>query len=179
VVVFRSLRYWLSFVLRRLVFVVLVFLRFPLFLLLVALLCRLLVDLLCRRLRCGLRHSRYFLLLHSRVSVSPSSLVVRRHLLAPTVAGLATLSLLAGRGIPAYARRTLLVVRLALQVLLLLRYLIRTLSVVFVVCSLVQALPRRVLLVLCLALLAPRDHHLPHSQVRHPRGIWILELLFI
>jgi hypothetical protein len=175
VVVFRSLRY----LLRRLVFVVLVFLRFPLFLLLVALLCRLLVDLLCRRLRCGLRHSRYFLLLHSRVSVSPSSLVVRHHFLAPTVAGLATLSLLAGRGIPAYVRRSILVVRLVLQDLLLLRYLIRTLSVVFVVCSLVQALPRRVLLVLCLALLAPRDHHLIHSQVRHPRGIWILELLFI
>jgi hypothetical protein len=40
VAVFRSLRYWLSFVLRRLVFVVLVCLRFPLFLLLVVLLFR-------------------------------------------------------------------------------------------------------------------------------------------
>ncbi|KAK1590519.1 hypothetical protein QYE76_017099 [Lolium multiflorum] len=49
-----------------------------------------------------------------------------------------------------------------------------TLSVVFVVCSLVQALPRRVLLVLCLALLAPRDHHLPHSQYVIPvvSGFW-------
>ncbi|KAK1644698.1 hypothetical protein QYE76_062503 [Lolium multiflorum] len=113
----------------------------------------------------SLWHSRYFLLLHSRVSVSPSSLVVRHHLLAPTMAGLATLSLLASRGIPAYARRSILVVRLILQDLLLLRSLIRTLSVVFVICSLVQALPRWVLLVLCLALLAPRDHHLPHSQL--------------
>ncbi|KAK1648529.1 hypothetical protein QYE76_066334 [Lolium multiflorum] len=76
VVVFRSLRYWLSFVLRRVVFVVLVFLRFPLYLLLVALLCRLLVDLLrrrlvdllSRRLRCGPQHRRYSLLLQSRPS---------------------------------------------------------------------------------------------------------------
>jgi hypothetical protein len=51
VVVSCSLRCCLSFVLRRLVFMVLVFLRFPLYLLLVVLL---LVVLLCRWLHCGL-----------------------------------------------------------------------------------------------------------------------------
>jgi hypothetical protein len=94
----------------------------------------------------------------------------------PTVASLATMSLAAGGGILANVSSTMLVGRLVLQDLLLLHCLIRTF---FVVYSLLQALPRRVLLVLCLALLAPRDHHLLHSQVRHPRGIWILELLFI
>jgi len=184
VVVFRSLRSCLSFVLRRLVFVVLVFWRFPLFLLLVVLLCRLLVVLLRHSLRRGLQYRRYYLLLRSRVRVSPRSLVVLV-VLAPTVASLAMMFLAAGRGIPAYVSSILLVGGLvlqdlqALQVLLLLHCLIRTLSVVFVVCLLLPALPCRVLLVLCLDLLATRDHHLLHNQVCHPRGIWILELLFI
>ena len=153
VVVFRSLRSWLSFVLRRLVFVVLVFWRFPLLLLLVVLLCRLLVVLLRHRLRCGLQYRRYYLLLRSRVSVSPSSLVVLV-VLAPIVARLAMIFLAASRGIPAYVSSTLLVGGLVLQdrqdlpALLLLHCLIRTLSVVFVVCLLLQALPCRVLLVL-------------------------------
>ncbi|KAK1678544.1 hypothetical protein QYE76_039392 [Lolium multiflorum] len=118
----------------------------------------------CLTVLADLEFQRVFEFLHSRASVSPSSLVVQHHILAPTVEGLVTLSLLAGRGILAYVRRSILIVRLVLRDLLLLRYLIRTLSMVFVVCSLVQALPRRVLLVLCLALLAPRDHHLPYSQ---------------
>jgi hypothetical protein len=153
VVVFRSLRSCLSFVLRRLVFVVLVFWRFPLSLLLVVLLCRLLVALLRHRLRCGLQYRRYYLLLRSKVSVSPSSLVVLV-VLAPIVARLAMIFLAAGRGIPAYVSSTLLVGGLVLQdrqdlqALLLLHCLIRTLSVVFVVCLLLQALPCRVLLVL-------------------------------
>ena len=99
--------------------------------------------------------------------------------LAPTVARLAMIFLAAGRGIPAYVSSSLLVGGLVLQdlqALLLLHCLIRILFVVFL---LLQALPCRVLLVLCLVLLAPRDHHLLHSQVCHPRGIWILELLFI
>ena len=169
---------------------VLVFLRFPLSLLLVALLCRLLVVLLCRQPRCGLLVCRYSLLLRLRVRVSLRSPVHLLVLPAPTVTSLVMISRAAGRGIPAYVSSTMLVGRLVLQDLLLLprldrqdllllHCLIRTLSEVFVVCSLLQALPRRVLLVLCLALLAPRDHHLLHSQVRHPRGIWILELLFI
>nr|XP_051202402.1 uncharacterized protein LOC127316016 [Lolium perenne] len=90
------------------------------------------------------------------------------------VARLATTSLAAGGGTPAYVSSTLislLVGRLVLQARLLLRCLIRTLSVVFVVCSLLQALLRRVLLVLCLALLAPRDHHLLHSQDRRTQAL--------
>jgi hypothetical protein len=107
-------------------------------------------------------------------------------LLVLTVASLDMMFLAAGRGILTSVSSILLVDRvvhlallLLLQALLLLRCLIRIFSVVFVVCLLLQALPRRVLLVLCLALRAQRDHHLLHSQVRHPRGIWILELLFI
>jgi hypothetical protein len=173
VVVSRSLRCCLSFVLRRLVFVVLVFLRFPLYLLLVVL--------LCRRLRCGLQCRRYSLLLRSRARVSLSSLAVRTAILvlpAPTVAGLATISLAAGRGIPVYVSGSRLVSRLVLLDLLQLHSLSRTFFRVFAVCLLLQALPRQALLVLCLLLLAPRDHHLLHSQVC-PRGIWILELPFI
>jgi hypothetical protein len=173
VVVSRSLRCCLSFVLRRLVFVVLVFLRFPLYLLLVVL--------LCRRLRCGLQCRRYSLLLRSRARVSLSSLAVRTAILvlpAPTVASLATISLAAGGGIPVYVSSSTLVSRLVLLDLLQLHSLSRTFFGVFAVCSLLQALPRQALLVLCLLLLAPRDHHLLHSQVC-PRGIWILELPFI
>ena len=140
--------------------------------------------------RCGLQGRRSSLLLRSRARVSLSSIVHLHVLPAPTVASLAMMSLAAGSGIPAYVSSTILVgslvlqdllllPRLVLQALLLLHCRIRTLSVVFVVCSLLQALPRRVLLVLCLPLLAPRDHHLLHSQVCRPRGIWILELLFI
>ena len=160
---------------------VLVFLRFPLHLPLVVHLCSLLAVLLCRR---------YSLLLRLRARVSLSSLAPLPVLPATSVAGLVMTSLAVGRGIPAYVssillagrlalQDLLLLLRLVLQDLLLLLCLIMTLSVVFVVCSLLQALPRRVLLVLCLPLLAPRDHHLLHSQVCHPRGIWILELLFI
>jgi hypothetical protein len=172
-VVSRSLRCCLSFVLRRLVFVVLVFLRFPLYLLLVVL--------LCRGLCCGLQCRRYSLLLRSRARVSLSSLAVRTAILvlpAPTVASLATISLAVGGGIPVYVSSSTLVSRLVLQDLLMLHSLSRTFFGVFIVFSLLQALPRQALLVLCLPLLAPRDHHLPHSQVC-PRGIWILELPFI
>src|SRR3954471_7473041 len=72
VVVFRSLRCYLSFGLRRPVSVVLVFLRFHLFLLLVVLLCRLLPR-LSRGPRC---RRRYYPLLQVRVRVSISSLRV-------------------------------------------------------------------------------------------------------
>jgi hypothetical protein len=129
VVVSRSLRCCLSFVLRRLVFVVLVFLRFPLYLLLVVL--------LCRRLRCGLQCRRYSLLLRSRAKVSLSSLAVRTAILvlpAPTVTSLATISLAAGGGIPVYVSNFTLVSRLVLQDLLQLHSLSRILFGVFVVC---------------------------------------------
>jgi hypothetical protein len=113
VVMSRSLRCCLSFVLRRLIFVVLVFLRFPLYLLLVVL--------LCHRLRCGLQCRIYSLLLWSRARVSLSSLAVRTAILvlpAPTVARLATISLAAGGGILVYVSSSMLVSRLVLQDLL-------------------------------------------------------------
>jgi hypothetical protein len=136
VVVSRSLRYCPSFVLKRLIFVVLVFLRFPLYLLLVVL--------LCRRLRYSLQCSRYSLLLRSRARVSLSSLAVRTAILvlpAPTVASLATISLAAGGGIPVYVSSSMLVSRLVLQDLLQLHSLSRIFFGVFVFCSLLQALP--------------------------------------
>jgi hypothetical protein len=94
------------------------------------------------------------------------------------VASLATISLAAGGGIPVYVSSSTLVSRLVFQDPLQLHSLSRIFFGVFVVCSLLQALPRQELLVLCLPLLAPRDLHLLHSQVC-PRGIWILELPFI
>jgi hypothetical protein len=85
------------------------------------------------------------------IPVYVSSLAVRVSalvLIAPTVARLATLPPPAGRGIPVYVSSSRIVSRLALQDLLQLHSLIRTFSGVFVVCSLLQTLPRRALLVL-------------------------------
>src|SRR3954471_4725800 len=118
VVVFRSLRCYLSFGLRRPVSVVLVFLRFHLFLLLVVLLCRLIPRLsrgpLCRR--------RYYPLLQVRVRVSTSSLRVRvstsrlvvrvavvLFVIALTVTRMATLGPPVIHGIPVYVSNTRLV----------------------------------------------------------------------
>src|SRR3954466_3175066 len=165
-VVFRSLRCCLSFRMRRPVFVVLVFLRFHLCLLLVVLLCRLLPRLsrgpLCRR--------RYYPLLQVRVSfsitslrvrvstrslrvrVSTSRLVVRVAVVlfvtALTATGMATLGPPVIHGIPVYVSSTRLVGSRLLPGLQQLLSLIRTLSGVFVVCLLLQALLRRKLPVL-------------------------------
>src|SRR3954467_3800268 len=157
VVVFRSLRCCLSFGQRRPVSVVLVFLRFHLCLLLVVLLCRLLPRLsrgpLCRR--------RYYPLLWVRVRASTSSfrvrvstsrLVVRVAVVlfvtALTVTRMATLGPPVTHGIPVYVSSTRLVgSRLLLDLHQLLSP-IRTLSGVFAVCLLLQALLRQALLVL-------------------------------
>src|SRR3954466_9718716 len=157
VVVFRSLRCCLSFRLRRPVSVVLVFLRFHLRLLLVVLLCRLLPRLsrgpLCRR-------RRYYPLLQVRVRVSFSTsslrvrvsisrLVVRVAVVlfvtALTATGMVTLGPPVIHGTLVYVSSTRLVdsqLPLDLQQLL---SLIRTLSGVFAVYLLLQALPRRAL----------------------------------
>jgi hypothetical protein len=176
VVAFRFLRCCLSFALRRLASMVLVFLRFLLCLLLVVLHRRLLPCLSCGRL---LR--LFYPLIRDSIRLNTSSLVVRIVALfatAPTVTGIDTLCPTVIRGIPVCVASTRLVRFLVHQAPLQLPSLIRILSVVFVVCSPLQVLLRRALLALRLVLLALRDHHLLHSQVC-PCGIWILELLFI
>src|SRR4051812_9042116 len=143
VVVFRSLRCCLSFGLRRPVSVVLVFLRFPLCLLLVVLLCRLLPR-LSHGPRC---HRRYYPLLQVRVRVSTSSLWVRVSIsrivvriavvlfvTALTVTRMATLGPPVIHGIPAYVSSTRLVGSRPLLDLQQLLSLIRTLSGVFAFC---------------------------------------------
>src|SRR3954470_56054 len=166
VVVFRSLRCCLSFELRRPVFVLLVFLRFHLCLLLVVLLYRLLPRLsrgpLCRHCR------RFCPLLQVRVSFSTSSLRVRfstsslrvrvsrlvvrvavvLFVTALTATGMATLGPPVIHGTPVYVSSTRLVGSRLLPGLQQLLSLIRTLSGVFAVSLLLQALLRRALLVL-------------------------------
>jgi hypothetical protein len=142
VVVFRSLRCCLSFGLRRLVSMVLVFLSFCLCLMLVVLLCRL-PPRLSRNLQC-----RRYPLLRVRARFSTVVRVVILLATAPTATRMATLGPPVIRGIPVCVHSPRLMCSLALQDLLLLPSLIRTLSGVFVVCSLLQALLRWALLVL-------------------------------
>src|SRR4051812_33153976 len=154
-VVFRSLRCFLSFGLRRPISVVLVFLRFRLCLLLVVLLCRLLPR-LSRGPPCRRRRYYPLLQLRVRVSFSPSSLRVRLvvrvavviFVTALTAIGMATLGPPVIHGTPVYVSSTRLVGSRLLPGLQQLLSLIRTLSGVFAVCLLLQALLRRALLVL-------------------------------
>jgi hypothetical protein len=144
VVVFRFLRCCLSFALRRLASVVLVFLRFLLCLLLVVLLHRLHL-----RLRCGCQLRRFYPLLRVRaqvrIRVSTSSIVVLLAI-APIEIGMDTLCPTVIRGIPVCIASTRLVCFLVHQAPLQLLSLIRILSVVFVVCLLLQVLLQRALL---------------------------------
>jgi hypothetical protein len=145
-VVFQFLRCCLSFGLRRLASVVLVFLRFLLCLLLLVLLHRLLP-----RLSCGCQLRLFYPLLRDSIRVSTSTIVVRIVALlatAPTVTGMDTLRPTVIRGIPVCVASTRLVRLLVHQALLQLPSLIRILSVVFMVFSLLQVLFRRALLVL-------------------------------
>src|SRR3954468_9287478 len=159
VVVFRSLRCCLSFGLRRPVSVVLVFLRFHLCLLLVVLLCRLLPrlsrGLLCRRRYYPLLQVRVrvsFSTSSLRVRVSTSRLVVRVAVVLFVTALTATVMVTLGppviHGTPVYVSSTRLVGSQLPRDLQQLLSLIRTLSGVFAVYLLLQALPRRALLVL-------------------------------
>jgi hypothetical protein len=98
VVVFRFLRYYLSFELRRLASVVLVFSRLRLCLLLMVLHRRLLLCLSCGHLLC-----LFYQLIRVSIRVSTSSLVVRIVALlatAPTATGMDTLRPTVIRGIP-------------------------------------------------------------------------------
>jgi hypothetical protein len=149
-VVFQFLRCCLSFGLRRLASVVLVFLRFLLCLLLVVLLRR-----LHPRLSCDRQFYRFYPLLRVRarvsIRVSTSSIVVRIVVLlatAPTAIGMDTLRPIVIRRIPVCVACTRLVCLLVHQALLQLSSLIRILSVVFVVYLPLQVLLRWALLVL-------------------------------
>ncbi|KAK1643491.1 hypothetical protein QYE76_061296 [Lolium multiflorum] len=141
---------------------------------------RLLVVLLCRPLRCGLQHRLYSLFRRSRARVSLSSLVVLV-LPAPSVARLATTSLAAGGGTPAYVSSTLislLVGRLVLQDLLLLPRLVLQAHLLHLRSDIIRGL-RGLLAATALlrrycwsCLPAPRDHHLLHSRTSSP---WYLD----
>jgi hypothetical protein len=146
VVVFHFLRFCLSFALRRLASVVLVFLRFLLCLLFVMLHGRLLPCLSCGRLLC-----LFYPLIRDNIRVSTSSLVVRIVALlvtAPTATGMDTLCPTVIGGILVCVASTRLARLLVHQAPLQLPSVIRTLSVVFVVCSPLQVLLRQALLVL-------------------------------
>jgi hypothetical protein len=140
VVVFRFLRCSLSFGLRRLASVVLVFLRFFLCLLLVVLHRHLLLYLSCGRL---LR--LFYPLIRDSIRVSTSSLVVRIVALlatASTATGMDTPHPTVIRGILVCVASTRLMRLLVHQAALQLPSLIRIFSVVFVVCSPLQVLLR-------------------------------------
>jgi hypothetical protein len=126
------------------------FLEVPYVLLLVVLL-----RLLHTRLSCSRQLHRFYPLLRVRarvsIRVSTSSIMVRTIVLlatAPTAIGMDTLRPTIIRGIPVCVASTRLVCLLVHQALLQLPLLIRILPVVFVVCSPLQVLLRRALLVL-------------------------------